>query len=88
MEVMMPYIFCTLVNLAKVSAIICLGWCILKGATAWLIIAMIVLCLSIVIPSRDIFTCPACGHIAEVKVYKVGTGQNAGVQKEPGDTHD
>lgn len=86
MEAMMPYVYCTTVTVAKIAACIFLGWCILKGATSWLIPVMLVLALGLVIPARDIFTCPSCGHMAEVKVYKTPIGSV--VQKEVGEAHD
>ena len=47
----------------------------------WLILVMLLLTLMSVFPGRDIFTCPKCGNVAEVKVYKARLDTTVGVQK-------
>lgn len=84
----MPYLFCLIVDVVIVSCIACLGWFVWKGASACLIFAMLLLVLALVLPGRDIFTCPKCGHVAEVKVYKGLSNMTAGVQKDKGDPDD
>ena len=66
---MMPYIFCLLVDLTRIACIVLLGWLIYRGASAWLVVAIIFLAASIIVPGNDIFTCPKCGHIDNVKVF-------------------
>ena len=82
----MPYVFCLLVDVASIACAAWLGWLVYCGATKWLILIMAFLALSITIPSRDIFKCPNCGWVDEVKVYKnFGT---IGVQKDKNDPDD
>lgn len=78
----MPYIFCLLVDLASTLCCAWLGYLVYNGATKWLIPIMILLAFTVVMPSRDIFKCPKCGWVDEVKVYKV-KGLTVGVQKSP-----
>ncbi len=85
---MMPYIFCLLVDLASYACVAWLGWLIYHGASLWLLAIMLILSISTFLPGRDIFTCPRCGHIGEVKVYKGYTGITVGVQKEKGTPDD
>ena len=82
----MPYVFCLIVDIASTACCAWLGWLVYCGATKWLILIMAFLALSITIPSRDIFKCPNCGWVDEVKVYKnFGT---IGVQKDKNDPDD
>lgn len=77
----MPYVFCLLVDVARCAAIAYLGYLIHKGATAWLVLVMVLLASSLILPGSDLFTCPECGHTAHVKVYKQVNG-SLGVQKK------
>ncbi|MCR5563673.1 MAG: hypothetical protein K6F46_09995 [Desulfovibrio sp.] len=88
MEAMMPYIYCLIVTLAQVATCAFLGWCTLQGASLWLIVVMLGIGCATVIPARDIFTCPKCGWIGEVKTYKALKGEITVVQKEPVADHD
>lgn len=82
---MMPYIFCLLVDLARVACIGLLGWMVYRGASAWLVVAIIFLAMSIVIPGNDIFTCPKCGHIDKVKVFSTSLSDEKGVPPKSND---
>lgn len=77
----MPYLYCTTVTVASTIACAFLGYCILKGASLWLIIPMCILAACVVVPGHNIFTCPNCGHIEDVKAYTV-KGVVVGVQKK------
>ena len=77
---MMPYIFCLIVDIARVACIGFLGWIIYRGASAWLVVAIIFLAMSIVVPGNDIFTCPKCGHIDKVKVFSTSLSYERVVQ--------
>lgn len=82
----MPYLFCLLVDIASTLCCAWLGWLVYCGATKWFIPVMLLLALTIIIPGRDIFKCPQCGWVDEVKVYKAkGT---IGVQKDRSDPDD
>lgn len=63
------YIFCALVDLAAIAAIVWLGWFIWQGASGWLILAMPLLFLMTVIPANGHYTCPKCGHISIAKSF-------------------
>ncbi len=84
----MPYLFCLIVDAATLACIAFLGWLVWKGATMWLILVMLLLTLMSVFPGRDIFTCPKCGNVAEVKVYKARLDTTVGVQKNKADPDD
>ena len=88
MIVKMPYIYCIIVTLAKVAACVFLGWCVLQGATPWLIIVMFGLAIGTVFPAHDIFTCPKCGWVGEVKTYRAMVARDPLVQKEQCENHD
>lgn len=77
----MPYIYCTIVTVASTIACAFLGYCVLKGASVWLIVPMCFLAYLIVVPGHSVFTCPKCGHTANVKAYTV-MQQVVGVQKK------
>ncbi|MBD5417325.1 MAG: hypothetical protein HDR50_06635 [Desulfovibrio sp.] len=82
----MPYVFCLLVDIASIACTAWIGWLVYCGATKWLILIMAFLALSVTIPGRDIFKCPNCGWVDEIKVYKnFGT---IGVQKDKNDPDD
>ena len=66
----MGFIFCVIVNLSALVTIAWLGFLITRGASLWLIVVMLLLSVHFVIPASDIFTCPKCGHIEKVKVFK------------------
>lgn len=82
----MPYIFCLLVDLASVACCAWLGWLVYQGAAVWLVLVMMALVVLTVYPGLHIFTCPKCGWIGEVKVYKVMG--NTIVQKDKNDPDD
>lgn len=84
----MPYIFCLTVDVVAVLCIAWLGWLILHGASCWPVSVMLLISLGLILPGRDIFTCPKCGHIAEVKVYKARNNITLGVQKDKNDPDD
>lgn len=84
----MPYIFCLAVDLAAFACIAWLGWVVWKGATGWLIIVMAIMSTFLILPGRDIFTCPKCGHVANVKVYKARLDTTVCVQKDKGTPDD
>ena len=66
----MAYFFCILVNISALVTIVWLAFLLTRGASLWLIVAIILLSVRVVIPGSDIFTCPKCGHIEKVKVFK------------------
>jgi len=79
---MMPYIFCLAVNLASFACIVWLGWLVWRGASAWLIAVMAIMAIFIIIPGKDIFTCPKCGQVGEIKVYQISWAGTVAVQKD------
>ena len=79
----MSYLFCALLFMAKASACVALGWFVWHGATTWLILPMILMCMSTVIPARDVFTCPKCGFTGMVKTFRMG--DTISVQNKKGD---
>lgn len=85
---MMPYLFCIIVDVAILVCIGWLGWIILERYIPWLILVMLLLGIMLIFPGRDIFTCPKCGNVAEVKVYKMGLGTTVCVQKDKDDPND
>ena len=82
---MMPYIFCLLVGLTRIACIGLLGWLVYRGASEWLVVAIIFLATLIVIPGDDIFTCPKCGHIDKVKVFSTSLCNAIGVPQKSND---
>lgn len=82
---MMPYIFCLLVDLASLACIGLLGRMVYRGASAWLVVAIIFLSMSIVIPGEQVFTCPKCGYIDKVKVFSTGLSDEIGVPPQSND---
>lgn len=69
----MSYLFCALLFMAKTAACVALGWFVWHGATPWLILPMILICISgTVIPARDVFTCQKCGFTGVVKTFHAG----------------
>lgn len=66
----MAYFFCIIVNISALVTIAWLAFLFTRGASLWLIIAIIILSIRVVIPGSDIFTCPKCGYIERVKVFK------------------
>lgn len=66
----MGFIFCVIANLSALATIAWLGFLLTRGASLWLIVVMLLLSVHFVIPASDIFTCPKCGHIEKVKVFK------------------
>lgn len=85
---MMPYLFCLAVDLAALACVCWLGWLVSRGASLWLVAVMGLVAVSTILPGRDIFTCPKCGNVAEVKVYKARFDATVGVQKAPGEKED
>ncbi len=69
----MGFIFCVIANLSALATIAWLGFLLTRGASLWLIVVMLLLSVHFVIPASDIFTCPKCGHIEKVKVFKTYT---------------
>ena len=63
------HVYCLVFALIHAVVVISLGWFVYKGASAWMILAMVLLSLSYVIPGKDKFTCPKCGWIGEVKTF-------------------
>lgn len=77
----MPYLYCMVVTVASTIACAFLGYCILKGASVWMVVPMCLLAYLIVVPGHNIFTCPKCGHTADVKAFTI-KGQVQCVQKK------
>lgn len=69
----MGFIFCVIANISSLLTIAWLGFLITRGASLWLIVVMLLLSIHFVIPASDIFTCPKCGYIEKVKVFKTYT---------------
>lgn len=78
----MPYLFCLAVNLASLACVSWLGWLVWRGASLCLVMVMALVAVSTILPGQDIFTCPKCGNVAQVKVYKAKFDTTVGVQKE------
>lgn len=76
----MPYLFCLVVDLAAIACVGWIGWLVWHGASAWLVLVMLMLAISLILPGRDVFTCPHFGHVDEVKVFKSGLDVTVGVQ--------
>ena len=53
-----------------------------------LVLAMPLLALSLILPGKDVFTCPKCGHAGEVKVFKAAFDAVTYVQKDKGTPDD
>ena len=66
----MGFIFCIIANLSALATIAWLGFLLTRGASLWLIVVMLLLTIHFAIPASDIFTCPKCGYIEKVKVFK------------------
>lgn len=58
------------------------------GASELLVLAMPLLALSLILPGKDVFTCPKCGHAGEVKVFKAAFDAVTYVQKDKGTPDD
>lgn len=84
----MPYLFCLVIDLAAIACVGWIGWLVWHGASVWLVLAMPLLALSLMLPGRDVFTCPKCGHAGEVKVFKAGFDAVTCVQKDKGTPED
>ena len=84
----MPYLFCLVVDLAVLSCVGWIGWLVWHGASAWLVLVMLMLAIATILPGRDIFTCPKCGYAGEVKVFKIRFDKTAGVQIDKGTPDD
>lgn len=84
----MPYLFCLVVDLAAIACVGWIGWLVWHGASAWLVLVMLMLAISLILPGRDVFTCPKCGHVGEVKVFKSGLDAVTCVQKDKGTPDD
>lgn len=80
----MPYLFCLVVDLAALSCVGWIGWLVWCGASTWLVLVMLMLAISLMLPGRDIFICPKCGHVGKVKVFKAGFDATICVQKDKG----
>lgn len=66
----MGFIFCVIANVSTLVTIAWLGFLLTRGVSLWIIVVMALLCIHCVIPASDIFTCPKCGYIEKVKVFK------------------
>ena len=77
---MNAYLFCLMLNSAAIFGMCLMGWLVWQGASAWLVLVMLMLAISLILPGRDVFTCPKCGHVGEVKVFKSGLDVTVGVQ--------
>lgn len=84
----MPYLFCLVVDLAAIACVGWIGWLVWHGASAWLVLVMLMLTISLILPGRDVFTCPKCGHVGKVKVFKAGFDATVCVQKDKGTPDD
>ena len=82
---MMPYIFCLLVDFARIACIGLLGWLVFWGASKWLVVAIVFLAMSIVVPGNDIFTCPNCGYTDKVKTFSTSLSDEIGVPPKSND---
>ena len=49
---------------------------------------MLMLAISLILPGRDVFTCPKCGHASEVNVFKAGFNATDCLQKDKGTPDD
>ena len=49
---MTPLEFCAVVNVAQAATCAFLGWCILQGATPYLILVMVLLALNTITPKE------------------------------------
>ena len=82
---MMPYIFCLLVDIARIACIVLLGRMVYRGASAWLVVVLLFLATSNIVPGNAIFTCPKCGHIDKVKVFSTSLSDVIGVPPKSND---
>lgn len=81
---LLSVVFCLLLNALILACIAVLGWMVWKGANGFLIFAMLLLALCMVIPGKDIFMCPKCGHVDEVESFKTLTGHTFVPSKKEG----
>ena len=70
----MSYAFCLGIDALIIACIGWLGWLVWKGANGFLVFVMLVLVFSMLFPGKTVFTCPKCGHSAEVKVFRSVAG--------------
>lgn len=84
----MSYIFCLLLDIAVLTFIAWLGWLVWRGATSWIVLVMLVLLLALVFPGEDLFTCPKCGNMVKVQVYKRTLDTPLCIQKGDNNTYD
>lgn len=54
----MPYLFCLVVDLAAIACVGWIGWLVWHGASAWLVLVMLMLTISLILPGRDVFYMP------------------------------
>ena len=65
-------VYCLCLTAINATVIISLGYFVWHGANHWLIVVMAILATITVIPGKNFFTCPACGHIGPIKVFSIG----------------
>ena len=51
-----------------------IGWLVWNGANGFLILIMLILLFCMLFPGKSVFTCPRCGHAAEVDVFESVAG--------------
>ncbi|MBP3730036.1 MAG: hypothetical protein J6I40_01025 [Mailhella sp.] len=63
------HFYCLFFAIIHAIVVITLGYFVYKGASHWIIVAMVLMALSYVIPGKEKFTCPKCGYTASVKTF-------------------
>ena len=79
----MDYLFCTIVDVALAACVAFLGWCILQGASVWLLVPMLSLSCFFILSSEQLFTCPKCQHTTLVKTLTARNGVSGIVKTHP-----
>ncbi len=67
-ETVNAYLYSLLLNAAAISGMCLMGRFVWKGASTWLVLVAFLFSLAIVVPSRETFTCPKCGHTGTLSV--------------------
>lgn len=78
----MKHLFCLTCNIILMAGIAWLGWLVWNGATSWLVVPITFLASMIFVPATEMYTCPNCGHVAKVKVFKTVTGSERVITEE------
>lgn len=65
-------VYCLCVTAINAIVIIFLGYFVWHNANSWLIAVMAILAIITVVPAKDFFTCPKCGHTGPVNVFRIG----------------